>query len=281
MPDSQNHFSLCIKLVVCTAISYVLLVITPPSSFGEVEAGSQQCIRSLFAKYHPQPDEQKELVTLSRSDDFPGALVGNVSLQKMTYFHQNWRFRRASYEMLFTKADSMCPIIYGLAIYSKDIRPDVPLSRFSAGVQGFHYAIGQVTDWLNAVNLGTFKRYEESESFLERRLLDDGVIRIDNGKYSATGSVRHIVGAAPGKKRTLLNNLTHERFHIIWDEDDSFRATWLSRWHAMSEGEKGCILQSFEKKGYAVESEEGIAEEWAVRSSDLCDIEQYESCTTH
>lgn len=266
------------KAIVCAVFLCTLLIASIRPGLCEGDSDAQQLMRSLFTKYHPDPNEQKETVTLSKSKEYPGALVGNLSLQKMSYFHQSWRFRKMSYEMFFSKQESMCPAIYGLAIFTKDITPEIPLSRFSSGVQGFHYAVEQVVDWLNAVKAGKFKRYDPSESFLEGRLLDDGVIKLDGGSYVKTGIVHHVLGATSGKKRSFAKNLTHERFHIVWDEDESFRQYWLDRWNNMSGEEKGRIVQSLGKKGYAAESESGVTKEWAVRSSEQCDIQRYESC---
>jgi len=216
--------------------------------------------------------------TYSLSKEYPGVLVGSSAPERLTLFYQGWRFRSMTYEMLFSNSDVMCHAIYGLAIFVGDIRLDISLDRFVAGVKGFHYPVTQLVDWLNAMKSGSFKWYDQEEKIFERRLVDGGVIRFDSGTYVSTGMVRHVLGAAQGKKRSLLRNLTHERFHIVWDEDESFRIKWLGRWRALDDGERARIASKFLGNGYSVESDMGVAEEWAVSTSDQCNIQHYDPC---
>lgn len=75
-----------------------------------------------------------------------------------------------------------------------------------------------------------------------------------------SGPVRHVLGAAPGHKRTFGDNLRHERLHIRWDEDPGFREKSEKQWAALSDDQKAQARRQLPQ--YPAEAQ--LIEEWAV-----------------
>jgi hypothetical protein len=99
-----------------------------------------------------------------------------------------------------------------------------------------------------------------------RWLLDDGIVRIVDGKAAPGGAVRHILGAAPGTKRSFETTLRHERLHVLWDEEATFSGEYRQRWDAMSAGEKQEIRKSLSV--YSQSNEAQLTEEWAIHQAE-------------
>lgn len=194
---------------------------------------------------------------------WPGRMSADLSEADQRLFYQAWPGRSVSYEILLKNKASLAAMVCGLAYFTGDLSTRVPLTRCLRGIQGFHYPIGQIRDWAQALFEG---RFEHRNQDPERRLIDwlvaaKALIRTPRG-YRAGSGIDHVCGAAPGKKRTLKLNLTHERLHVLWDLDPAFKARNTKIWRANPE-----IRERFarENRGYADQPESQQLEEWAVR----------------
>ena len=126
---------------------------------------------------------------------------------------------------------------------------------------GCHYSLEQVCAWLNDA-FTQQKTLTAEESALVGLLLQDGVLSVVNGRWQAGGHVRHVLAAAPGKKRDFAKNLRHERLHVYWDEDAAFRERETAAWAGLSEAERQ--KQRDRLKNYNQSNEQQLIEEWAV-----------------
>jgi hypothetical protein len=177
-----------------------------------------------------------------------------------------WPWRQYGYELYFASSAELARSIYGLALETGDVAADMTLERFERGAQGFHYSLDQICRWAeNLLSGRTSPRTGEERRLLDRLLLE-GVLICRERKVVPGGAIHHVLGAAKGKKRSLADNLAHERLHVLWDEDKTFRNAGLSRWQALDGEEKQAVRASL--PGYSPENEAQFVEEWTVREAE-------------
>jgi hypothetical protein len=187
-------------------------------------------------------------------------IVGTPNNEILNLYNDNWDYKVITYELYYDDRKNLADDIYSLAIFTKDITADVSLDRFEKGVQGFHYDINQVCDWINS-------RKDILVTPLERQfffylLIDDIVKYVDN-VATPTGKVKHVLGIAPGSRRSMESAVQHERIHVIWDEDIVLRSEYSNKWKNLTANEKSEVVNNL--KGYSSENENQLIEEWAVR----------------
>lgn len=226
----------------------------------------------LFNKYwNMQQDDaagsaKKKSTPAAQQAEFPGWIVGDWTQSPKSLFYEKWPYRIVTYEIYFASRSLVGRMIYGLAIHSGDLDPSVSLERFERGVGGFHYSTGQIVDWANAVLDGKQKTYTvEEEKFLSKLVSDRVMLKV-NGRYTSIGTIRHILGVAPSKKRSIEINLSQERTHVMWDEDPEFRDFYIKKWKSLSNEEKEKVYAGL--KGYNRDNEMQIIEEWAVYQNE-------------
>lgn len=192
----------------------------------------------------------------------PGGVVGGDIELSAFMRRSDWSLRASGYELYFASSVELARSVYGLAVQSGDVDPAMSPERFEKGVLGFHYSIAQVCLWIDAVLAGGTALRTGEERQLLLRLLKDGVVDMRGGKAVPGGRIHHVLGAAPGKKRSFEATLRHERLHVLWDENPSFAAAFREKWRALGEEEK----QAARKKlaAYAQDNEAQLMEEWAV-----------------
>lgn len=220
-------------------------------------------IQGLWHKY-----SGIQIETEDPNDDhrYPGRIIGHWTERPEKIFYTNWPYRGTTYEMYFARKNKLGRAIYGIALFVKDIDPSITLSRFERGAQGFHYSIEQVINWANVVLQGNMKFNTNEEFILLYWLMEEDGISIDQGRWTSTGKIKHLLGIAPGRKRSLKLNLNHERYHVIWDEDTAFRQKYTTEWNQLSEDKRNDILEGL--KGYDKSNIKQIIEEWAVRQNE-------------
>lgn len=244
--------------IVTLILTQVLaLAVAPPA---------QAHIDMLFEKYHSMYEEQRGPVI------YRGRIIGDWPEQPENLFYQNWPARSSTYEILSAESGDIAGLIYGLALFVKDLDPSVDLERFKRGAQGFHYSAQQLADWGNAVLSGQFQFKSDREVVFISWLLQDGVLTMKDGMFAPSGKVDHVLGAAPGKKRSITLNLDHERLHVMWDEDQAFQKERMDLWNGMSPEEQEEVLATYEKKGYDRSNVENIIEEWSVRANEATPV---------
>ena len=204
--------------------------------------------------------EKAQTSTAPRTGKLPGRFFGARDAARVAAFEEPWKYRAATYELHYADSAALARTVYGLAVHARDIEPSVSRERFVAGVQGWHYSVPQICAWLNAVFDGAEATPEELA--LAGFLIKDGVLTLKNGSFVPGPTIKHVLAAAPGKKRSFRNNLLHERIHVFWDENAAFRKTAETRWNRMTEEERTSARQSL--KQYA-DNPPQILEEWAVR----------------
>lgn len=153
---------------------------------------------------------------------------------------------------------------YGLALYVRELDKSISIQSFEKGAMSFHYQTDQVVDWVNAIQAGKIGFKSPGEIVFLNGLVQDKVLKMDNYKWSSTGKVAHIIGATAGKWRGLALNLTHERVHILWDEDPNFRKGITKKWNALTLGQQKKIIASF--KGYDQTNIPQMIEKWGVKN---------------
>jgi hypothetical protein len=220
-------------------------------------------IQALWEKYAAVLNQTEESQSALQ---YPGRIVGSWPEKPERMFFANWPFRGLTYEIFFSQKRELARMIFGLALFTKDIDSSISLEKFEKGAQGFHYSISQVVSWANTVLQGELKFNTNEEFVLLYWLMEDEAISLDSGKWAATGRIKHILGVTPGRKRSLKVNLNHERFHVIWDEDLTFREKYTQKWNMLSEIKKEEILKEF--KNYDQTNINQIIEEWAVRQNE-------------
>jgi hypothetical protein len=197
----------------------------------------------------------------------PGRRVGEDAAFAVFMRESAWKYRAVTYELYFASSAVLARSVYGLAIQSGDVDKTMPLDRFEKGVRGFHYSVAQVCAWIDAVFADDRAVHTDEERRLIRWLLDDGVVKIVDGKEAVPGgTVSHILGAAPGRKRSFEINLRHERLHVFWDEDAVFSSEYRQKWDAMSAGEKQKVQKSL--SAYSQSNEAQLMEEWAISQAE-------------
>ena len=241
----------------------LLLLTTVTTSFAEPvgDFTRQEALHRVWERYFPKLTPRMTVFS-----ELPGRYVGDSPELHAFSSTSQWAWRQSCYEIYFASAAELARSIFGLALDTGDVPHDMPLDRFEKGAQGFRYNVDQVCRWANKLMQG----HIPTNTVEERRLLDwlfmDGVLNIHNGTVVPGGALRHILGAADGKKRKFILNLAHERLHVLWKEDTAFKVTSLTLWQSMSQKEKEAVYVSL--PGYAKDNENKIIEEWAVRRAE-------------
>lgn len=229
----------------------------------------QTRLENEFNKYLHISTSPKSMVLVQtdhRNTATPGWLMGEWYVHPPNQFQDRWPHRARTYEIMSAEGTVLAHMIYGIALFTKDISPSVTQDAFKAGVQGFHYSTQQISEWANLVLRKEFVSYDQEESVFLDKLVSDGVLTKSTAGFSTTGVITHVLGAAPGKKRDFALNLNHERLHVMWDEDAQFRQRSIEKWQSLSEAEKEAAYQGL--KGYDRSNEDEIIEEWAVRENE-------------
>lgn len=200
----------------------------------------------------------------------PGRTIGGLGAEHERITPRNWRYRRTTYELLFPSGSILGGAVYQLALFTGDLDASVSRERFKKGAQGFHYSMEQILAWANTHARDRFIEPRRQDDGLLTWLVLDGVIKMNGGKFFDTGRVRHVLGACASTSRSLNLNLNHERWHVFWDEDLKFRATYYSKWEALTRDEQKTVYQSL--GGYSLKHETAAIEEWAVRQQETAPI---------
>ena len=234
-----------------------------------VASDKQQELHQLWERFAPGIH-----ISLDKKENtypFHGRILGD----SQNFLHSgpyNWAHESTVYELFFADQSKLARSIYSLAISEKDITADIALDRFERGVQGFHYDVVQISHWATKVlHRQMIIPLEEEQEFL-RLMLADGVLNIARGEVVPSGKIKHVLGASTGKKRTIEQNLLHERLHVLWDEDEEFQRNNISAWKVLTETEKGEVSKAL--PGYSKEKELQVIEEWAVRQAEQLPVEQ-------
>ena len=238
-----------------------------------VAQSQQPSLKTLFNKYQkltepePTPPKSAPQAEVEKTDgDLPGVIFSGWDRPPLDLFNERWPQREVTYEMYFPKTGPAGLMVYGLAVHAGDITSTVSRDRLARGAPAFHYSVKQITDWANDAARGNCPAlYPEEQAFLDRLVRDGVIIRV-SGLYWADRRIKHVLGASPSKKRTLNQNLNHERIHVMWDEDPNFREKYLNLWRTLSEEEKRDILEKL--KQYNPENEMQLIEEWAVYQNE-------------
>lgn len=193
-----------------------------------------------------------------------GRLMGQTSPEFEKAQAEAWAHRSLTYEIYHHEAQSLARLVYALARHSGDIDQSMAPERFVTGVKGFHYQIGQVCDWLNDLLAGRSADPALDEMVLAGLLLEDRVLTVKGGRFVPAGPVRHILGAAPGRKRSFADNLRHERLHVAWDEDPDFRQKARKEWDALGQERQAQARRQLPQ--YPAEAQ--LIEEWAVGQAE-------------
>jgi hypothetical protein len=217
---------------------------------------SYNCPLDATIVFYPQEEDIP-----SGNVNYYRRIIGEPTKEIYDLFHDKWEYKSITYELFYDNRVSLAAEIYDLAIFTKDITSDMPLERFEKGVQGFHYSVTQVCDWINN-NKQIFLNPPQRQLFFY--LLVDGIIQYANNKAVPTGNVKHILGVSPGNRRSMESAARHERFHVIWDENSNIRTEYTQKWQNMTPEEHDEIAESL--RGYSLENESQLLEEWAVRS---------------
>ena len=281
--ESRSPFILKIKRIIFLGFAVIfgvcLAIGTQAPSLWAASGSSGTAgapdIERLYKKYQSVLDQYKapSPPAAVRDAECPGWIVGDWAEPPKELFCQKWPYRRTTYEIYFSEKKEIARSIYGLALFTKDLDPSVTLERFERGAGGFHYSIGQITSWANAVLQGVQPTYTDEEKTLLEKLVADYILIRINGRYVSIGLAAHVLGVAPQTKRSLSLNLNHERLHVMWDENPKFREGAIAKWRTMSETEKQAVYSSL--KGYNPENEMQIIEEWAVRQHENIPVEQW------
>lgn len=191
----------------------------------------------------------------------PGKIFGKAPGTGESAFDYPWKYRSRTYEMHYSNPLGLAKSIHSLALYAHDVSPDLPKEKFYRGVLGFHYSARQIAGWLNEA-LENHKELDASENALAGLMLSEGIIRLGKNGFEPAGSIKHVLGSAPGKKRSFARNLRHERLHVFWDEDEAFRSREQQAWRQLTDAEKADIRAKL--KNYDPKNEAQLVEEWAV-----------------
>ena len=201
-----------------------------------------------------------------KTEILPGRTIGEDPAIDGFLSKSGWQYRASSYELYFASSRILARSVYGLAIYSGDVDKTMPLERFEKGVRGFHYSMKQLCGWIDTVRCGVMPLHTDEERQLMQWLEEDRAIRVINGRTVADADIHHILGAAPGKKRSFDATLRHERLHVLWDEAPGFADSAREKWAAMTDGEKAEIRKTL--AAYAQSNEPQLMEEWAIYQAE-------------
>lgn len=207
---------------------------------------------------------------------WPGAFIDFTDKEVSKLFYQNWPYRSICFEIFYGESRRLAHAVYDLAIYVGDVKPDMPLDKFEAGVKGFRYDASQVVDWANSVKRAgkSFNTPEETE--LLNLLVSNGVLLFSGEQYKPVGKIIHIIGASQGAKRPLSLNLNHERLHVVWSMDEGLRNQFTEKWKLMDSEQRKQALDKL--KIYNEEDENKLINEWAVRQLESTDwLSQYKT----
>ncbi|MDR1872460.1 MAG: hypothetical protein LBS60_11180 [Deltaproteobacteria bacterium] len=194
---------------------------------------------------------------------YPHRVIGLANEEINDFIKSEWNYKAVTYELYYENSSVLARQIYQLAIFTKDIDKTITIEKLEKGLQGYHYGLDQVTDWLNNSKLELYSR-EELEFLLY--LLIDNVVKYEDGHFSSTGKARHILGVAPGSKRSMKSVVAHERLHVIWDEEPAVKKEYLDKWSQLTPEEKDEVAKTL--KSYSKEKESQLIEEWAVREME-------------
>ena len=218
-------------------------------------AAGQEAVR-------PSAAESGKSLTAGR----PGAIIAGAPKEWEAEFQRAWPGRSITAELYYPTQSLLARTAYDLAVFARDIGPEVDLARFERGAQGFHYHVNQVVGWANSlVERRAAPSTAEGQRLLEW-LVASGVLRWDGGRYGRGGAVLHVLGATAGARRAFVLNLNHERLHVHWDENAAFREAELAGWRALDKAEKTEFLSRM--RGYDQSRDLQMAEEWAVRRNE-------------
>lgn len=223
-------------------------------------------LEEIWHKYAPLTDISSD----AARKQTPGRILGAPQGRDTASFDYHWKYRWRTYELHFAEPALLARSIYGLALHAGDVSPKLPKEKVYNGVLGFHYSLNQVCAWLNDV-AAKRQTLTPEENWLVGVLLQDGVIAIHKGGFGSTGKIRHILAAAPGKKRSFAANLRHERLHVFWDENSAFRAREMDSWKTMTEVERAEARNVL--KNYAQNNESQLIEEWAVKRAEASNMQ--------
>lgn len=238
-------------------ILYCLFVILTASS------AQAEVLEELWNKY--APDNFREEAELPA----PGIIYGQAPGTGESSFSYQWKYRPRTYEMHFQNPETLAKGIRSLALYARDISPDLPPEKFYKGVTGFHYSAEQIAGWLNHV-IRNNEELKPEENAFAGEMLKSGVVRLGDHGFMADGEISHALGSAPGKKRSFAKNLLHERLHVFWDEDRQMRDDARSAWGRMSASGKDEIRNRL--KNYNQNNEDQLIEEWAILEAEQNDF---------
>jgi hypothetical protein len=202
---------------------------------------------------------------LRQDTGLPGRVVGQSAELTAFFFQSRWAHRQTTYELYFAEPEELARSVYSLALASGDITPDMPRDRFEKGVRGFHYSMEQVRRWADGVLADEISLPRSERAFWDM-LVADAVLSIADGKTVGSATITHILGAASGRRRRFIDNLRHERLHVLWDESPDFSLDAAARWAEMREEDKQEVFSSL--SAYSTERESQIMEEWAVRQAE-------------
>jgi hypothetical protein len=229
----------------------------PPSK--AIPLSKEDAIRKQWEYYI-----QKALV--AETELRPGRTIGNDTAIAGFMEKSGWRHRATSYELYFSSSRELARSIHGLALASGDIDKTMPLERFEKGVRGFHYTMDQLCRWIDAVLCGDLPTQTSEERRFILWLVEDRVVKVINGKAVPAGTIHHVLGASPGKKRSFAATLMHERLHVLWDEDPAFADNAKKKWAALTDAEKADIRKTL--AAYAQSNEAQLMEEWTIYQAE-------------
>ena len=229
------------------------------SSPKAVPSSKEDAIRKQWEHYI-----QKALV--AESELRPGRTIGTDAAIAGFMEKSDWRYRATSYELYFSSSRELARSIYSLALVSGDIDKSMALERFEKGVRGFHYTMDQLCKWIDAVLHGDLPTQTNEERQFILWLVEDRVVKVVNGKSAPAGIIHHVLGASPGKKRSFVTTLTHERLHVLWDEDPAFADNARKKWDTLTDAEKIDIRKTL--TAYAQSNEAQLMEEWTIYQAE-------------
>lgn len=224
-----------------------------------VSNANAEVLEELWNKYAPDKfREEAELPT-------PGIIYGQPPGTGESSFSYQWKYRPKTYEMHFQNPEKLARGIRSLALYAHDISQELPPETFYKGVTGFHYSVIQIADWLNNV-LKSHEELNPEENEFAGEMLRNSILKLGSSGFMPGDDIRHVLGSAPGKKRSFAKNLRHERLHVFWDEDQEMRNKAYHSWNNLQEIEKEAIRQRL--KNYNQNNEAQLIEEWAILEAE-------------
>jgi len=247
------------------------IVATIVCSFFMFCCNADDSLKELWEKYSSliktnQISVSDEILD-SEKKQFPGIIKGgNPYGEGESAFNYKWKYRSETYEMHFDSPSNLAASIFNLAIFSGDIEKSFPKDVFVKGVQGFHYSLDQICNWLNDPSTNVEKLSDEELAFIGTIIADKLIVSEAQKYKKGREEINHILGASPGKKRSFDSNLRHERLHVFWDNDPSFREIWINKWNNLSPDEQQIIFKKMKK--YYQKNVDQIIVEWAIKENE-------------